>query len=202
MVMLNERETSRLSDIPPDIFESTYGYLAELHDRVYALEDPLGEEAGALIEEINSVRETIRDIFRMRSEKILTLSWAQTESHSADREEVKKMLPLEREMFDRIICAITDCRNALIEGKKGITSVFQEMPAVTDPYGAPPGMAAVAVQAAHAYSLIRVLSAVDPFMGIDGRIYHLDGEDVVTLPGRNAEVLCERNIALNIKPGT
>jgi DNA replication factor GINS len=42
---------------------------------------------------------------------------------------------------------------------------------------------------------------MDPFMGVDGRIYHLLQEDIVTLPQRNAEVLCERNIVLNINPG-
>jgi DNA replication factor GINS len=51
------------------------------------------------------------------------------------------------------------------------------------------------------YVLSRVLSDMDPFMGVDGRIYHLQQEDIVTLPLRNAEVLCERNIVLNINPG-
>jgi len=42
---------------------------------------------------------------------------------------------------------------------------------------------------------------MEPFMGVDGRIYHLMKEDIVTLPRRNAEVLNERNIVLNITPG-
>jgi DNA replication factor GINS len=42
---------------------------------------------------------------------------------------------------------------------------------------------------------------MEPFMGVDGRIYALRQEDLVTLPERNAEVLCERNIVLNINPG-
>jgi len=37
-------------------------------------------------------------------------------------------------------------------------------------------------------------------MGVDGRIYQLQQEDIVTLPARNAEVLCERNIVMSI-PG-
>jgi len=35
-------------------------------------------------------------------------------------------------------------------------------------------------------------------MGVDGRIYDLRREDIVTLPARNADVLCERNIVLKI----
>jgi DNA replication factor GINS len=51
------------------------------------------------------------------------------------------------------------------------------------------------------YILARVLDNMEPFMGVDGRIYHLMKEDIVTLPRRNAEVLNERNIVLNITPG-
>jgi DNA replication factor GINS len=51
------------------------------------------------------------------------------------------------------------------------------------------------------YVLARVLDNMEPFMGVDGRIYHLMKEDIVTLPRRNAEVLNERNIVLNITPG-
>jgi DNA replication factor GINS len=36
---------------------------------------------------------------------------------------------------------------------------------------------------------------MEPFMGVDGRIYHLKAEDVVTLPSKNAGVLIDRNMA-------
>jgi DNA replication factor GINS len=39
---------------------------------------------------------------------------------------------------------------------------------------------------------------MDAFMGVDGRIYQLEKGDIATLPERNAEVLVERNIALNM----
>ena len=48
------------------------------------------------------------------------------------------------------------------------------------------------------YALVRVLADMDAFMGVDGRIYTLTKGDIVTLPERNAEVLVERNIALNM----
>ena len=49
--------------------------------------------------------------------------------------------------------------------------------------------------------LVRIVSDMEPFMGVNGRIYHLKAEDVVTLPEKNAGVLIDRNIALNIIPG-
>jgi len=36
-------------------------------------------------------------------------------------------------------------------------------------------------------------------MGVDGRVYVLTQGDIVTLPENNAEVLCEHDIALNIR---
>jgi DNA replication factor GINS len=46
--------------------------------------------------------------------------------------------------------------------------------------------------------LVRVLEDMDSFMGIDGRIYTLSKGDILTLPERNAAVLSERNIVLNM----
>ena len=51
------------------------------------------------------------------------------------------------------------------------------------------------------YAMVRVLADMEPFMGVDGRTYELAAGDIITLPGRNAEVLAERDIVLNINPG-
>jgi len=42
---------------------------------------------------------------------------------------------------------------------------------------------------------------MEPFMGIDGRTYEMEAGDILTLPSRNAQVLVERDIVLNIHPG-
>lgn len=51
------------------------------------------------------------------------------------------------------------------------------------------------------YTLVRVLANMEAFMGVDGRTYELADGDIITLPQRNAEVLAERDIVLNINPG-
>ena len=50
-----------------------------------------------------------------------------------------------------------------------------------------------------AFTLVRVLADMEPFMGVDGRTYEIATGDILTLPGRNAEVLAERDIVLNIR---
>ena len=50
-----------------------------------------------------------------------------------------------------------------------------------------------------AYSLVLVLVDMDPFMGVDGYVYEIRDGDIITLPRKNADVLAERNIVLNIR---
>jgi len=48
------------------------------------------------------------------------------------------------------------------------------------------------------YALVHIRADMESFMGVDGRVYALKRGDIVTLPENNADVLCERDIALNI----
>jgi DNA replication factor GINS len=205
IIVLNERETGRLSEMPPDLYEKVREHLQGLQEQVYACRDPLSDQAQTLMEEVAAMRETIRDIFRIRSRKVLSLAALQTESHIADRDEIRKMLPAEREMYDGIARVIEAARQGMVAGVapriEGDTAAVPagtaagtEIPAAADTGCGPVEPLPV--------RLVRILQEIDPFVGIDGRIYALRKEDVVTLPARNADVLVERNIALNITPGT
>jgi len=70
----------------------------------------------------------------------------------------------------------------------------QDSSAATALYVAPKTDASLSLQCV----LVRVLEDMESFMGIDGRIYTLSKGDIVTLPERNAAVLSERNIVLNM----
>ncbi|MDD1656810.1 MAG: hypothetical protein LUO87_05490 [Methanomicrobiales archaeon] len=200
LIVLNERETGRLSEMPPDLYDKVRDHLKGLQEQVYACRDPLSDQAQTLMEEVAAMRETIRDIFRIRSRKVLSLAALQTESRIADRDEIRKMLPVERQMYDEIAQVIDAARHGMVaevaprvEGEAS-AAAGAEVPAAADagcgPVEPPP------------VRLVRILQAIDPFVGMDGRVYALRKEDVVTLPARNADVLVERNIALNITPGT
>jgi DNA replication factor GINS len=196
IVILNERESGRLSEVPPTLFEHIRGHLATLQEQVYGCSDPLSDEAQALIEEVKAVREISRDIFRIRSRKILSLALVQVEADATNRDELKKMLPEEREMFDGIV-------RELGRGKAALSGTVPRLaplaaapvPGEATPAGALPG---AALPPEEAMVLVRVLTDMEPFMGVDGRIYHLKAEDLVTLPGKNAAVLVDRNIALDV----
>lgn len=202
-VLLSERETGRLNKIPQDLFDRTHTAVSSLLEKVYAIEDPLSDEARALIEETMSIRETAHELFVIRAKKILTLAGSQAQGNYIDREETKKMTPPEREMFDRIASAIGTCQGMLLSTIRQSLPVGDEPVPEGDqdpalPVGAHSGPAPASPSISPPYALVRVLDTMDAFMGVDGRIYTLEKGDIVTLPERNAEVLVERNIALNM----
>jgi DNA replication factor GINS len=212
-ILLSERETGRLTAIAPDIFEKGHAELATITKKVYAIEDPFSGEARALIDETLSIRETIQDLFAIRSRKILALTIMHAEGNYYDREEVRRMIPAEKEMFEQMTASIEQCQKTLLlniphtlnaprhavpaadAGSPGPEPEPLEDEGQDEGEGAPqiPGN-----PISHPCVLVHVLEDMDSFMGVDGRIYTLAKGDIVTLPERNAAVLSERNIVLNI----
>jgi DNA replication factor GINS len=226
-ILLSERETGRLTAVAPDIFEKGHAELAAITKKVYAFEDPFSDDARSLIDETLSIRETLQDLFAIRSRKILALTIMHAEGNYYDREEVKRMIPAEREMFDAATASIEKCQGILLYNKPhsnihaplittpavvaaetgdgdGMGEFLQEdmnqggqdLPLAAGSVAQAAGMPSIL---AHPCTLVRVLDDMESFMGVDGRIYTLSKGDIVTLPERNAAVLSERNIVLNIQ---
>ena len=209
-ILLSERETGRLTAVAPDLFDRGHAELATLIHKVYAFEDPLSEEARSLIEETLAIKETLRELFALRSRKILALTIMHAEGNYYDREEVKRMVPVEKEMFETVTASIEQCKGILLHAmpvhqkiiEKPDVSGCDEPEAEQDDdqiaetalFTAPKTDASISPQCI----LVRVLEDMESFMGIDGRIYTLSKGDIVTLPERNAAVLSERNIVLNM----
>jgi DNA replication factor GINS len=210
-ILLSERETGRLTAVAPDIFIKGHAELAAITKKVYAFEDPFSDEARALIDETLSIRETIQDLFAIRSRKILALTIMHAEGNYYDREEVRRMIPAEKEMFEQMTASIEQCQEILLHNiPHTLNALRHAVPIADDGSSGPepfeeeePDEGSVTPQTsanslAHPCVLVHVLEDMDSFMGVDGRIYTLTKGDIVTLPERNAAVLTERNIVLNI----
>jgi len=209
-ILLSERETGRLTAVAPDIFDRGHAELAKLINKVYDFEDPLSEEARSLIEETLAIKETLQELFAIRSRKILALTILHAEGNYYDREEVKRMIPAEKEMFDTVTASIESSKSYLLHTvphrQKTIVQPITEEggepePEQIDNHEEPSGIYATPepkMPLLPPCVLVRVLEDMDSFMGIDGRIYTLSKGDILTLPERNAAVLSERNIVLNM----
>lgn len=209
-ILLSERETGRLTAVIPDLFDRGHAELTALINKVYAFEDPLSEEARSLIEETLAIKETLRELFALRSRKILALTIMHAEGNYYDREEVKRMVPGEKEMFDSVTASIEQCKGILLHNvprfqkNSGLAENIDRGEAEKeqdDDWSAGPELDVTPKAKASLPQqcvLVRVLEDIESFMGIDGRIYTLSKGDIVTLPERNAAVLSERNIVLNM----
>lgn len=215
-ILLSERETGRLTSVAPDIFLKGHEELATITKEVYAFEDPFSDEARSQIDETLSIRQTLQDLFAIRSRKILALTIMHAEGNYYDREEVKRMIPAEREMFDQITASIEECQRVLLYNVAPVSRAPRTPVAIPsvhpddeeagepEPYSddGHAELPSVAQKIVLPHSppcvLVRVLEDMESFMGVDGRIYALAKGDIVTLPERNAAVLSERNIVLNI----
>jgi DNA replication factor GINS len=221
-ILLTERETGKLIQISPDIFDRIHAEISDLLKKVYAIEDPLSDEARALIEETIAIKETMHELFAIRSRKILALALMHAEGNYYDREEVKRMLPAEHEMFDKIAAGLLACQNILLHNEKlpivpapSITpAVLEEMEdegetaegehlSEMERSMSQSQLSSASATLSHAYMLVRVIQGIDTFMGVDGRNYTLAKGDIATLPERNASVLSDRNlvIAINLQSG-
>lgn len=203
IIVLDERESGTLTVIPPDIFEKAKRRLSELYEEAKCIENFLTGRGTDLVQETESIKVTLNDIAQERFKKILKIAINQMETRYVDPQELRKMLPEEREMYEDIAAAISRCREELIEGT--LQSVEEQRPAAGVNAGGT--VAAIADDGSQRsagsdeYELVRILEDIEPFMGTDGRIYSLIKEDIVSLPEKNARVLYERNIALSIKAG-
>lgn len=199
IIALDERESGKLSRISPDVMEQAKERLRTLYAQAQSIDNFLTERTGELLSEIDSFEGTLEAIVDERFKKILKLSFADIGERVADKEEIKKLLPEEREMFEKIRTAIRECRAELItSGRRS-----EEVPVPVSPGSDGGCEKATGVDASGEgdYTLIRVLDDIESFMGVDGQVYTLRREDVVTIPQQNANVLFERNIALNINVG-
>ncbi len=258
-ILLEERDSGTLTQIPVDIYQETNITIKELQEEVYAQDDPFSGEAGRIIEEVSSIRVTIDEIFRIRSEKIISLAQNQSDGQFINREELRSLIPAEMTLLNSVVDAIRVSRESLIEWKTSKITPVSPPPPVYEPrevydtnnsdseyeqehqgddeishaisdeisdsgvHGIDAGAfgeksARAAIERAgppnefeeelisdnnsvFPYSLVRVLSGMEPFMGVDSNTYEIAAGDIITLPTRNAEVLIERNIVLNINQG-
>jgi len=203
IIVLEERESGKLTAIPPDIFEKAKKRLSELYEEAKCIDNFLTGRGTDLVQETESIKVTLNDIARERFKKILKIAINQMETRYVDPQELRKMLPEEREMYEDIAAAISRCREELI---LGTVQYAEEQPpvAVVEKRSASLDEAEEASrrsEMSEEYEIVRILEDIEPFMGTDGRIYSLIKEDIVTLPEKNAQVLYERNIALSIKAG-
>lgn len=73
-ILLEERDSGELTTITPDLFQKTSENVKILQQEVYVLEDPFSDDARLLIEKVSSIRATVEELFKIRTDKIVGLA--------------------------------------------------------------------------------------------------------------------------------
>ena len=115
--LIDERSMGSLSEIPATLYEEIQADMAALRAQAAASDDPFGEGAQSLIKERESLREYLRDLYAVRTRKILNLALARANGDEIDRSELQVMVPGERALFEVVYESCTSCRKALLDGK-------------------------------------------------------------------------------------
>ncbi len=211
LIILEERDSGRLAEISPETFKDSTKYLHDLYSEAKSIDHFMTRRGSELIEEIESVTSTLQDISSLRLNKIIKLALVAVQGGKTDKDELKRMLPDEREMYGEILESVKRCRSRMVEPEMEDLSALPStgeglLPAEDEVSPSPVADTACGEIPASAeepdnYEPVYISEDIDSFMGLDGRIYTLSNEDIVMLPAKNASVLYSRNIALNIRVG-
>jgi len=170
---------------------------------------------GLVEDELRNARMKVEDIIRRRVGKIVKLA----SSGVSVRTPSKGMLEEERAIFEGVKSHVEAGRErifALISGAGGGEEEVKrggkkrEAAEVASPEVASPDPPTrdkkgkkdeeeSEEESNEEIQVVRALEDLPTFMGIDGRIYKVKKEDVLTLPKTNAEILCNRGVAVRLR---
>ncbi len=215
--LIDERDLGSLSEIPATLYEEIRTDITNLYTQVTSHQDPFGEGAQSLLKERESLREYIRDLYAVRTRKILALALARANGEEINRDEIRMMVPGERALFDVVYESAVSCRKTLLDGKPTLeTTAYHFVPAETRTEQAPVvsgsvnetpdevcadevNVTSADATAPESYRIIAVQENLPEFQDYSGRIYALSPGDIVSLPPQMADVLCKDNKALSIR---
>lgn len=216
--LIDERNAGSLSEIPSTLYEEIRSDMNELRNRAASNGDLFSEGVQSLLRERESLREYLRELYSIRTKKIVALALAKANGEEIDRTDVRMMVPGERMLFDVVCESAESCRKTLLDGKPTLdtTAYNYVLPEVREETASPslesinesPDKISDEDDASRAdyaeptptdYRIAAVKVQIPEFQDLSGRIYSLSPGDVVSLPPQMANVLCKDNKALSIR---
>ena len=193
-ILYRERNTSSLQELSDRFCEEVRAYIARLEAEKRDADET---RRGFLEDEMRNARMKVEDIIRRRIGKIIRLASSGMDTPP------KGMLDEEREIFQAV-------KSQVEAGRARIFAYIFGEPALNESESKRGERAERHSDTEHDNAnkhsnqyidmeMVRVLENIPTFMGIDGRIYKVGKEDVIMLPKTNAEILCNRGVAMRFE---
>ncbi len=181
-ILDKERNTASLQELPERFCEDVRSYIARLEAEKAEADDT---RRGFVEDELRNARMKVEDIVRRRIGKIIKLASSGMDTPP------RGMLPQEEEIFQAV-------KRHVAAGK---AKIFAAIFGGSESEAAKPRNREEEqqIEEDNKYELVRVLDNIPAFMGIDGRVYKVGREDVIMLPRTNAEILCNRGVAMRFE---
>lgn len=189
-----ERSSPRLTRLEPDFYENLELYLLGLQEeyqRQHAA-NPGSTKATLLGDELQHTRRLAEDLYEHRERKVVTA--ALTAARGGNPENVN-VLKEEQELYDALVQLLRDAKRRALHRPRG--------PPPTAPasgQAAPAPAAPPQATVDQGRILVRVLEDVGSFAASDLRTYHVQRDDVVSLPVDAAKILLLRGKAVEVTP--
>lgn len=225
--ILRNESGSSLKPLQYDFYEKVALYIKELEDEIKQINNPRSVEVRMLEDELQSAVTDIEVIFLRRIKKITTRATSTAFSKKSLSQDLDKLLPSEKKIYDVVLSAINDARLELLdpilnpkngnvidggnivcytndliplnkeEDKKG--SIIEKNFEEKTEYQEEIIVENIAKSNINEeFVVVRILKDLPTFKALNNRNYTLRSEDVVVLPKLNAEGLIKRNVAITI----
>ncbi|QLC49203.1 hypothetical protein HWN40_02435 [Methanolobus zinderi] len=218
---LREEGSSSIKGIHPDFFEEVAEYVKELEEEIDKINNPRSVESKMLEDELQSAMTDVEVIFIRRLKKTIVTATT-TAFSNRPPQDIHKLLPEERRVYDAVLSTINTARQELLEpildphagskvkedrkpsiteesaGKNAIAEKSGQGETGASPETAMDRQEKEAIGKSNIneeFVVVRILEDLPTFKAMDNRNYTLRAEDVVVLPALNAKGLVKRNVA-------
>ena len=190
-ILTIERESDRLQTLEDAFYEESASYIRGLEDARANASNY--KEASMIDDEVKNARILVEGVFDRRMSKIIEYA---SIAATGTRISVEGLTKGEIPVYESVVEALEKGRNEIlvpileVRHLKPAKNILGETTSKEKPIENLPASKDEEVM------LVKVLKDIPKFVGVDGRHYHLSGEDVVVLPKANALVLCNKNVAI------
>ena len=113
--ILRSESSSSLRALGSDFYESVAKYIRELEDEIRLINNPRSVESRMLEDELQSAITDIEVIFLRRIKKITTRATSNAFSKKSPSQDLDKLLPAEKRIYDSVLSAINSARGELLD---------------------------------------------------------------------------------------
>ena len=182
----SERRSKVLTKLPSGFYEEAEKHLTELREE-YG-KGGSGPQTMMLLDEIGKIEKRMKMIYEIRERKIALSAL----SHLGGAKVPENMTSRDRALFDELVDALGHYRSSGKPREPEKKAVI-EVPEETEVIECQSQFVEKPTEEKAAPIIVHVLEDIPPFAGLD-HTYELKKNDIVTLPGKFADLLSEKGM--------